>query len=431
MNINVRIIKIAVVFILFFDLTFSTNLTAQYSDISTHTNQTIIKERETDRLFYSKLARQINLIISPILLIIGGIGNPLCIAVLIRKRQKNSTIIYLCLLAAIDFLVLFTGLFRKYLKETVNIELRGYTTWNCKLHIFFTYTFAEISSYILVAVTVNRFTIMFNRTIFCKLKMNANTNNLNKKESIKSVICIFMSICLIVSLLNAHFLFFYELIGSEAKQRKNQEDCSIDKSKHELYYYFRDKIFPQIHLHLFIVFPCVILFIMNILIIRKLTQSKSTLNKKPTKLDRKKEKKRTALSIMLVSVCLWFMILKTPASFFLQFPDFMDKPIFPFIYNLVMIINYSNHALNLILYILISSTFRKEFKEFFVAIASKVPLLGKKKALNGTIRINKYVSYEEAVKLKNIKSFNKSCLKSNPIQLNSKLLQKTEICEEI
>jgi len=92
-----------------------------------------------------------------------------------------------------------------------------------------------------------------------------------------------------------------------------------------------------------------------------------------------------------------------------------------------MIINYSNHALNLILYILISSTFRKEFKEFFIAIGSKVPLLGKNKASNETKRTNNYISYEEAVKLNKV---NRSCPK--PIlAVQQELIPKPEmeICQ--
>lgn len=350
-------------------------------------------EINRSRQYYSKLGKTISLIFSPILLVIGGIGNPLCIAVLIRKRQSNPTIVYLCLLAAIDFLVLYTGLLRKFLKESMNIDMRGFSSINCKLHIFLTYTFMQISSYILVAVTVNRFTIMFNRTIFCKQKRQQPNNS---KQSIKSVIWIFSSIVFIVSLLNLHFLIYYELIGSEDKQRRNQEDCSINKKNHEYYFKFRDQIFGQIHLHLFIVFPCFILFIMNILIIRKLMQSKITLNSKPNKQTRKKEKKRTALSFMLVAVCLWFVVLKTPASLYLNFPPTeMDKPHFQFIFSLVMLINYTNHAVNLILYIVISSSFRKEFKEFFVSIKNKIPFW---RPNTDKLSKNSCVSYEATLR---------------------------------
>ena len=65
-----------------------------------------------------------------------------------------------------------------------------------------------------------------------------------------------------------------------------------------------------------------------------------------------KEEKKATLSVMLVSVCLWFVILKTPASVYIAFPATeMKKVYFPFTYSLFMLINYTNHAVNLILYI--------------------------------------------------------------------------------
>lgn len=85
--------------------------------------------------YYKMLSHKISLIISPILLIIGGIGNPLCIVILLRKRKPNSTIIYLCLLAVFDILVLFTGLLRQYLKEIIDVDLRDFSTFTCKLHV--------------------------------------------------------------------------------------------------------------------------------------------------------------------------------------------------------------------------------------------------------------------------------------------------------
>jgi hypothetical protein len=109
---------------------------------------------------------------SPLLLAFGGIGNLLCIIVLARKSKNNPTIIYLCLLAGMDMLVLFTGLLRNYFKEIIGFDIRSFSSFNCKVHIFLTYTFMQISSYILVTVTINRFTIMFNRSIFCQKVYN-------------------------------------------------------------------------------------------------------------------------------------------------------------------------------------------------------------------------------------------------------------------
>ena len=85
--------------------------------------------------YYKRLSHKLSLVISPILLIIGGIGNPLCIIILLQKRKPNSTIIYLCLLAVVDVLVLYTGLLRQYLKEILNIDIRDYSSLTCKLHV--------------------------------------------------------------------------------------------------------------------------------------------------------------------------------------------------------------------------------------------------------------------------------------------------------
>lgn len=85
--------------------------------------------------FYKNLGKKMNLIISPILLIIGGLGNPLCIIILLRKKGKNPTVVYLCVLAAFDILVLYTGLLRQYINEYWNYDIRNLSQTFCKLHV--------------------------------------------------------------------------------------------------------------------------------------------------------------------------------------------------------------------------------------------------------------------------------------------------------
>ena len=280
--------------------------------------------------------------------------------------------------------LIFNSFFFKYLKEVFNYDLRSTSTLNCKFHIFITYTFMQISSYLLVAVTVNRFTIMFNRTLFCKQKQIGATTK--KKPSVKSVYCVFGLICALVSLFNIHFLFYYDTLKQASKQSQIINDCTIDKSKYSSYYKFRTEIYGKLHLYLFIVVPCFILFIMNLLIIKKIMQS--TKNTIKTKDSKKRDGRKTALSIMLVSVCLWFMILKTPASVYITFPvQEMYKTYFPLAYNFFMLINYTNHAVNLILYLATSSSFRDEIKEFFCDIKNKLYSKKSKKASKDLIEI--------------------------------------------
>jgi hypothetical protein len=73
------------------------------------TNSTLEDPNEIlKKAFYEMLGRNLIIIISPILLALGGIGNPLCILILLSKKNKNSTVIYFCVLAAFDILVLYT-----------------------------------------------------------------------------------------------------------------------------------------------------------------------------------------------------------------------------------------------------------------------------------------------------------------------------------
>lgn len=172
----------------------------------------------------------------------------------------------------------------------------------------------QISSYILVSVTVNRLAITYNRTMCCGHKNLPNPNSTRQNnESNLSVFIIFGIICLAVSVWNLHFLIYYDLTREE-KESPFIDDCTIDKTKNIEYYNFRTQYYSQIHLYLFIALPCCILFISNILIIKKIMQlsnprlrnNGSIVGRNDDFNARKKERKKTRLSIMLVAVCLWF-----------------------------------------------------------------------------------------------------------------------------
>ena len=196
--------------------------------------------------------------------------------------------------------------------------------------IFLTYTFMQISSYILVAVTVNRLAITYNRTMCCKQKTLPNPNSPNQTrrgESNTSVYVIFGLICLAVSIWNVHFLIYYDL-EVEDKQSSYVDDCTISRVKHADYYRFRIRYYSQMHLYFFIAVPCFVLFVANILIIKKIMQlsnprlrtsragsmaaaggggnNAGAVNMRNEELlARKKERKKTRLSLMLLAVCLW------------------------------------------------------------------------------------------------------------------------------
>ena len=110
-----------------------TNLT--YTNLEKNSTQLSETNKIELALFYESLGHFITAFLSPILLIIGAIGNPLCILILIRKSKKNSTVIYLCILAIFDFLVLYTGLLRQYMNQIWHLDIRNISQTFCKLHV--------------------------------------------------------------------------------------------------------------------------------------------------------------------------------------------------------------------------------------------------------------------------------------------------------
>nr|QVK45704.1 G protein-coupled receptor [Proales similis] len=316
--------------------------------------------------FYADLGKHLNLFISPVLLLLGGLGNLISIVVLMRKNATSSTVLYFCVMAIFDTLVLFTGLLRIWLHQLVDYDIRLSSTLSCKLHVFLTYTFMQTSSFILVAITYNRFAIMFNRDWRCRERIS------QKQDNPSGVLWTTGLILSLTGIFNAHFLYFYDI---EQESRSGRLDCTVNRLSEPSYYSFRVNYYSKLHLYLFIVVPSLILFVLNILIIRKIrTASQSSRASSASAASRKKKEKRTALSIMLISVCFWFMVLKTPASVYLTFPAGETKKFyFAFTYTLFMLVNYTNHAVNIILYLSISSTFRNEFKEFFVECWHRLP----------------------------------------------------------
>lgn len=115
-----------------FNLSYNANETSEMSA------QLAAKEEHRRQVtYYKRMAKKMSIIVSPILLVIGGIGNPLCIMILLRKKKPNSTIIYFCLLAVFDILVLYTGLLRQYIKEISKVDIRDFSGHICKIHVSF------------------------------------------------------------------------------------------------------------------------------------------------------------------------------------------------------------------------------------------------------------------------------------------------------
>ena len=98
--------------------------------------------------------------LSPLILVVGTLGNGLSLVVLRdRSFQGNAIVFALSALAAVDTSVLYTALLRQWILNLTDNQLNVRDSLgpiSCKLHLHLTYFLQQLSSWTLVVVTVER-----------------------------------------------------------------------------------------------------------------------------------------------------------------------------------------------------------------------------------------------------------------------------------
>ena len=129
----------------------TTNIVVYSSDNSMDTYDVVQSN------FYRELSHQLMLYVSPCILIVGTIGNILTIIIMrkLGSRDASSTLYYM-VLAIVDLLILYLGIFRYWLRELQGTDMRTLSVETCKLHTFLIHVFIGFSSWILVSLTIQR-----------------------------------------------------------------------------------------------------------------------------------------------------------------------------------------------------------------------------------------------------------------------------------
>jgi hypothetical protein len=212
------------------------------------------------------LSPKIFLTVCPVLLIFGTFTNIFTLFVLSTKRMlRHSTYVYLFILAIADLFALWLGLVRDYLAHGFSIYITS--TWLCKLHSFFFYLTLDFSSWILVAVSLDRlFAVTY---VF-----SAHHNHFFLTPK---VLCTIIFTFLFI--INLHLVYFVEgfdqkllNVSSGAVQSigisNEYFNCVINNHLNHNYLEFLKNIWPYIDLSLYTIIPFCIMFICNIGIIR-------------------------------------------------------------------------------------------------------------------------------------------------------------------
>jgi hypothetical protein len=92
-------------------------------------------------------------IFTPILLLLGLVGNIISITIFSRDSMKKyTTFRYLTLLSILDLCVLYTGCGQILLDVYFHIDIRLLNELSCKMHSFLVYFFTHCSSLLLAVL---------------------------------------------------------------------------------------------------------------------------------------------------------------------------------------------------------------------------------------------------------------------------------------
>ncbi|CAF1176094.1 unnamed protein product [Didymodactylos carnosus] len=278
--------------------------------------------------------------------ILGYIGNFLSIYIFSRKALRTRSCSWLFLALAISNCFVLTGY------TTESLLLHGYyikvlSHWSlCKMVIFLIYASTDISNYLLTAAAIDR-CIAVNcisaRHTFCKPKIAK---------------CEILFLIIIMSFINAHFLF-----GFHMDKKKN---CSPKKHQYEIFFIHHYDSYVDIIKSILI--PFTIMIICNLIIIFRLFR-KLPITIKHKKSQRRQEKDRQ-LTLCLVITSFIFFILTLPS----EVNDFLRSKINQksqekyvcqlwFLTTVLIIIYQINYASHFYIYTLTGSIFRKELKK--------------------------------------------------------------------
>lgn len=365
------------------------------------------------------------------MILIGVLANIINLVIFGQKSmRKTPTFRLLAYLSIIDLLVLIICTSDLLLTFNFKIQIRLFSSLSCRLHTFFTGYLTQLSSVLLMIVSMERAFLIYNKKLICF--------QINQIESLVLIIMI------ILALLNTHYLYYFNLnINYEQitftdtvnystgtkdinslifylKETKNLNEINytyrysfLNQSfKHYKFqnnslnesillkktttfgcYQWNNTSYGHFFLHIWnwidaLIYSYVPIFVMAIcsfLILKEVNKKGRRLSTNPIFGNRRFTKNRIKRSnqilLMLVSTNLFFIICSIPyciSHYNISFERTeTDKSHSLY---LVHTLAYSNNSFNIIFYIIFSERFRKELiKVFNLDAKYSIPKLYKHK----------------------------------------------------
>ena len=232
---------------------------------------------------------------SPVLIVVGTLGNTASIIVLTRRSFRNSTcMFYLTVLSCADLLVLYTGLLRFWIRSAFSVDIRTLSIWSCKVHVFLVYFAMDLSSWVLMTVTLDRCILVcfpFRSRLFTTMKRAPY---------------ILTTLVLLLVLVNSHFF---------ATVTVQNNNCTYESRLTMM-------VWPWIDLVVCNLIPFLVMLFCSLLISRKILQTNKRVSVQRTRTisdesgsapnDNSKAAKSSSVTIMLLIIIFSFFLLTLP-----------------------------------------------------------------------------------------------------------------------
>jgi hypothetical protein len=277
-----------------------------------------------------------------ILIVIGTVGNILCVNYLLQRkhRQSRSTYIYLIFLCLADTLSLYQwNLNYIFIQFGNGTQLSDKSLFLCRSIGFLSFYTLHSSALFLTLVSIDRTLVLWSRYY---------RFNMTKR---RQAFIISMIVFILLFALDG-FLLSLGIIDKNT----NRVICSYTSNENLLNFY--ENVYPWLHLIIMYIIPFMIMFIGIILIIMKLYN-------RQTNTRHFNQKQR--LSLMLVGMCIVYIILTLPNR--LCFSVFFSRIINHIYTDTILLASntllYTRNATNILFLYISSIKFRKHLAKLW------------------------------------------------------------------
>ncbi|XP_074656878.1 FMRFamide receptor-like [Tubulanus polymorphus] len=301
-----------------------------------------------------------------VLVIFGTVGNILSIVVLKRTAPRgskmSSTILMLCCLAIIDTITLDHGLLRLVIHYnallahpgTSGFDIRKHlgatvSAFTCPISAFLAIFSLHAGSLLIVILTLERFCCV-------TFPLKASTVATRRNSALGM-----LSVVIATTFIDGHILFGVRYMKRPPLLGYHCQTVS------DSYKYFYINVFVWMDLMFGALCPFLIITSMNAAIIRRLISASSqrqTISKSETSSKAENNTTKTLLAISIV-----FIVTTMPDKALRVYSDRNNGAFYggfvEVLGPLLRLLEYTNSAINFVLYMLCGSRFRREFAKMF------------------------------------------------------------------